>query len=46
MDVVEEGVEHLAMRFSLVVARLLATRCADAGHRGANRRAGAAQVEA
>jgi hypothetical protein len=34
------------VRLGLVVAGLLAARRADAGHRGAHGRAGAAQVEA
>jgi hypothetical protein len=46
VDVVEEGVDHLAVRPRLVVAALLAARGADAAHAGAHRGAGAAEVEA
>ena len=46
VDVVEEAVDHGAVRGGLVVARLLAARRADARHRRAHRRTRAAEVEA
>ena len=46
MDVVEEAVDHRLVRLGFVVAGLLAARRADAGHRSAHGRAGAAEVEA
>jgi hypothetical protein len=46
VDVVDEGVDHLAVGARFVVAALFAARRADAAHRGPHRRPGAAEVEA